>query len=83
MRLVTFSTVYAPFNAGESGLVPDSLAERLVAQGVASIPSGAGLHGYASWAATPALGAQLLRDYRAGSAEAMRLQREGGFQHSQ
>lgn len=82
MRLVTFTTVYAPFNSGESGLVSDLLAERLVQQGVATVPSGGALHGYPSWTPNPTLGAQLLRDYRTGGADAMRLQREGGFQHS-
>ena len=39
MLLVTFVNTYAPYNAGETAGFPDALANRLVAEGVAT-PSG-------------------------------------------
>jgi hypothetical protein len=70
---------YPPYNAQEVVGVADLLAERLVSQGIATP---AAIPGVPVWTPNAVLGAQLLRDFRAGSAESMRLQREGGFGHS-
>lgn len=79
MKGIKLTAPYPPFNPQEVIGLSDLLAERLVSQGIA-VP--AAIPGVPVWTPNAVLGAQLLRDFRAGSAESMRLQREGGFGHS-
>ena len=69
-KTVKFLKVYPPYNAGETAQFSDNIGERLVAEGVASATD---------FAPTPALGAQLLAAYKAGSSAAMADHRAAGF----
>jgi hypothetical protein len=73
MKQVKFTQTYPPYNANEIALFDDTLAERLVAQGVAS-PVG--------FTPNPLVGAEELRQFRAGSSSAAARQHAAGFHHT-
>ena len=73
-KSVRFTTSYPPYNANEIAQFSDNVAERLVAQGVATA---------SGFTANATLGAELLRRYRAGDSATMADHGAAGFQHSQ
>lgn len=74
-KMVKFLQGYPPYNATEQAQFSDNVAERLVAQGVATA---------VGFTPNAILGAELLRRYRAGDSAAMADHRASGFGgHSQ
>lgn len=75
-KQVTFLKQNPPFNAGETVTFPDvvqDIAERLVSSGDATA---------VGFTPNAALGAQMVRAFKAGDAKAMDLNTKAGFQFS-